>query len=64
MKKNILDQPYLTAKDISNITGVCIRKAREYVVDIQQEMRNKGYFVPETKEKVILTKIFKEKFGI
>lgn len=67
MKTNeeILDQQYITAKDIQQIIPkLGYAKALKYIEDLREEMKMKNYFVPEGRTKVALTKLFKKKFGI
>lgn len=55
---------YLTAEDLTNIIpGLSIIKARQYIREAQEEMREKNYFIPETKKKVALTKLLRKRFG-
>lgn len=61
----MLEQTYLTAKDLTKIIpNLHINKARQYIKEAQEEMKQKNYFIPETKEKVALTKIIRKRFGI
>lgn len=63
--EEILNQQYVTARDIQKvIPKLGYIRALSYVDDLREEMKNKGYFVPNGKTKVALTKLFKKKFGI
>jgi hypothetical protein len=62
--KEILEQQYITAKDIQQIMPVGYTKALKYIDDLREEMKMKNYFVPDGRTKVALTKLFKKKFGI
>lgn len=62
--KEILEQEYITARDIQKIMPVGYTKALSYIDDLREEMKMKNYFVPEGRTKVALTKLFKKKFGI
>lgn len=67
MKTNeeILKQQYITARDIQRIIpNLGYVTALRYIEELQKEMKEKGYFVPNGKTKVALTKLFKKKFGI
>lgn len=67
MKTNeeILDQQYITATDMQQlIPKLSYPRALKYIEELRFEMKQKGYFVPEGRTKVALTKIFKKKFGI
>ena len=60
----ILSQYYLTAKDLMVIIPkLSYKRALQYIDDIRQEMKNEGYFVPEGRTKVALTKLIRKKFG-
>lgn len=63
--KEILEQQYLTAKDLMIIIPkLSYARALKYIEDAREDMENKNYFVPEGKTKVALTKIIKKKFGL
>lgn len=67
MKTNdeILNQQYITAVDMQHlIPNLSYPRALKYIEDLRFEMKEKGYFVPEGRTKVALTKMFKKKFGI
>ena len=62
--EEILKQKYLTANDLRVlIPKLGYTRALKYLDDAREEMRIKGYFVPEGKTKVALTKVLKAKFG-
>lgn len=64
-KEEILDQLYINAKDLKIlIPNLGINKCVKYIKELQNEMKKKGYFVPETKEYLALTKLVKKKFGL
>lgn len=66
MKKvdEILSQHYLTAKDLMTIIPkLSYTRALKYIDDTRKEMKEKGYFVPEGRTKVALTKLIRKKFG-
>lgn len=63
--EEVLKQIYITAKDLKIlIPTLSIAKCTKYIEDIQGEMMNKNYFVPETKPRLALTKLVRKKFGI
>lgn len=63
--EDILKQPYMSARDLKIIIpGLGINKCTEYIKKVQEEMKEKGFFVPETKEYLALTKLVRKKFGI
>lgn len=64
-KEEIFNQIYMNAKDLKIlIPSLGINKCVEYIKDVQKEMKEKGYFVPETKQYLALTKLVKKKFGL
>ena len=61
----LLEQYYLSASELKIlIPGLNIKKARAYITELQEEMKQKNIFIPETKPKVALTKLVKKKFGL
>lgn len=63
--KEILEQSYITAKDLQVlIPNLGYVKALSYIEQARQEMVKKGYFVPNGKTKVALTKIIKKNYGL
>ncbi len=63
--EEILKQQFITAKDMQQIIpSLNYIRALKYIDELRIEMKNKGYFVPEGRTKVALTKLFKKKFGI
>lgn len=64
-KEEILNQSYITAKDLKIlIPNLGVNRCVEYIKMIREEMKEKNYFVPQTKEYVALTKLVRKKFGI
>lgn len=65
ISNEILNQQYLTAKDLmAIIPKLSYQRALTYIDSVREEMKIKGYFVPNGKTKVALTKIIKKKFGL
>lgn len=63
-REEILNQDYMSAKDLKVIIpSLGINKCVEYIKIIQEEMKEKGYFIPQTKEYLVLTKLVRKKFG-
>lgn len=63
-KEEILEQLYVSAKDLKIlIPTIGINGAKKAIKEIQEEMKEKGYFVPETKTLLALTKLVKKRFG-
>ena len=65
-KEEILNQAYLTSKDIKAlIPSLGIDKCRLIIEEVQKEMKEKKYFIPpSTKPKRALTKLVKKKLGL
>ena len=64
-KENILDQLYISASDLQILIQPMGRTtAIKYIKEIQDEMREKGLFIPNTKTKLALTKLVRKRFGI
>lgn len=64
-RDEILNQDYISAKDLKIlIPTLGINKCVEYIKMIQNDMREKNYFIPETKEYLALTRMVRKKFGI
>lgn len=64
-EKEILNKSYITAKDLMIIIPkLSYVRALKYIEEFRVEMAEKGYFVPEGRTKVALTKLVKKKFGL
>ncbi len=64
-KEDVLNQVYMTAKDLKIIMPtVGIERCRKYIEEIQEEMKLKGFYIPECRNKLALTKLIKKRFGI
>ena len=67
MKSNdeILNQLYISASDLQILIQPMGRTtAIKYIKEIQEEMKEKGLFIPNTKTKLALTKLVRKRFGI
>lgn len=67
MKTNeeILNQLYISASDLQKLIQPMGRAtAIKYIKEIQEDMKEKGLFVPNTKTKLALTKLVRKRFGI
>lgn len=64
-KENILDQLYISASDLQILIQPMGRTtAIKCIKEIQEEMKEKGLFIPNTKTKLALTKLVRKRFGI
>ena len=60
-----LKQPYISAADLKIIIPTLGKnKCVEYIKDLREEMKNKNYFVPESKPLLAHTGLFRKKFKI
>lgn len=63
-KEEILDQLYISPQDLKIlIPSLGINKCTEYIKDVRVEMQDKGYFVPQSRPLLALTKIVKKRCG-
>ncbi len=62
-EEEIKKQTYISAEDLQVIMPIGYDLARAYIKDIRNEMREKGYFVPQGRKLLALTKLAKKKFG-
>lgn len=63
-KEEILNQLYISPQDLKIlIPELGVNKCKQYIKDLRAEMQEKGYFVPQTKPYLALTKLVKKKFG-
>ena len=64
MEKELMQKKYLTPKELQKLLRVNYKTALKYAHEIQDEMRAEGYFIPESRAKVVLTSKVKRRFGI
>ena len=63
--KEILEQIYISAEDLMKlIPGLKKYKAREYISELIQEMKEQHMFIPTTKQRLASTKLARKKIGI
>ena len=63
-KEEILQQNYISANDLRIlIPSLGLNKSVSYIRMLQEEMKEKGYFIPQTKKILALTKLARKKFG-
>ena len=64
-KEEVLDQLYVSPQDIKIlIPTLGMDVCRQLIEETRNEMKEKKYFVPETKPKIALTKLLRKKIGI
>ena len=64
MEKELLQKQYLTPKELVKLLRIPYKTALRYATELRQQMKNEGYFIPETRNKIVLTKLVKKKFGL
>lgn len=62
--EELLKQYYLSSDDIMKILGIGKNKSLEVIKELQEEMKQKKYYIPQGRKKVVLTKIFKKRYGL
>lgn len=63
-KEEILDQLYMSAKDLKTlIPEMGLSRCQTCIKEVRVEMENKGYYVPQNKTLLALTKMVRKKFG-
>lgn len=63
-KQEILDQTYMTVKDLKQITGLGLTRCQNIMRDLREEAKEEGYFIPVERNILVPTKIVKRKFKI
>lgn len=64
MEKELMQKKYLTPKELQKLLRVNYKTALKYAHEIQKEMKTEGYFIPESRAKVVLTSKIRKRFGI
>lgn len=63
--EELLKQYYLTAEDLTVIIPhLKIEKARVYIREIREQMKQENLFIPKSRPYMALTKLIKKKFGL
>ncbi len=63
-EKELLKKQYLNPKELQFILRVPYKTALRYAHEIRKQMKEENYFIPETRNKIVLTKLVKKKFGL
>lgn len=64
-KDEILKKVYMSPKDLKDLMpSVGIDNCRKYINEVREEMKEKGYLIPEGKTKLALTKLVVKKLGL
>ena len=63
-KEEILNQVYMTVKDLKVITGLGLGRCQKIMKELREEARELGYYIPIERIILVPTKIVKKKFKI
>ena len=63
-KDEILNQAYMTTKDLKQILGFGLTKCQNLMTEIKEEAIVLGYYIPEQRKLVVPTKLVKKKFKL
>ena len=64
-KEEILNQLYVSPQDVKIlIPTLGMELCRQLVEETRNDMKEKNYFVPETKPKLALTKMLSKRIGV
>ena len=63
-KQEILDQTYMSVKDLKQLTGLGLTRCQNIMRDLREEAKEEGYFIPTERNILVPTKIVKRKFKI
>lgn len=63
-KQEILEQTYMSVKDLKQLTGLGLTRCQNIMRDLREEAKEEGYFIPVERNILVPTKIVKSKFKI
>ena len=55
---------YVSARELQEVLHISYKSALEIIVDVREKMKEKGFFIPNTRTKLALTWMVKEKIGL
>ena len=55
---------YTNAKDLQRDLKISYRESLKIILEVQKEMKEKGYYIPNTKVKLALTWMVNKRLGI
>ena len=55
---------YITAKELQEMTGIGYQSAMKVIDRVREQMKEKGYYIPNSKSKVALRWLVKKELGI
>lgn len=62
-KEEILNQLYISAEDLRVLIPMGKVNAVKAINELQADMKKLGYYVPNTKKHLALTKLVRKKYG-
>ena len=63
-KQDILEQTYMTVKDLKLITGLGLARCQMIMRELRDEAKEQGYYIPVERTILVPTKVVKKKFKI
>ena len=55
---------YTNAKELQHELGISYQEALHIIIKVQEEMKEKGYYIPNTRKKLALRWMVNKKLGI
>ena len=55
---------YINAKELQELTGIGYQSAMKVIIRVREEMKKKGYYVPDSRAKIALRWMVKKELGI
>lgn len=55
---------YITTKELQEMTGIGYQSAMKVIDRVREQMKEKGYYIPNSKSKVALRWLVKKELGI
>lgn len=55
---------YILAKEIQEMTGIGYQSAMKIIVRVQEKMKKKGHYIPQSRAKLALRWMVKRELGI
>ena len=64
-REDILNQDYLSAKDIKKLVPEWgVNSIAKFVTQVQEDMKERKLFIPQSKSKLVLTRLVMQKLGL
>ena len=55
---------YINVKELQELTGISYMSAMKVINDVRDQMKKKGYYIPQSKSKLALKWLVKKELGI